>query len=148
MFNLSAGTFSASIAAAGPSLRSTRLARMARCNSSSVGTACLLSGRREKRTSVGGLAEQHIEGRHVGVPLDQGWNRTEPCERLAVQRPHLGDDVRAVIVDTQGAAIGERPHTVTCKVDFPDCRRWQRGQIGGCIPAMVMGTDIDVVHVA
>src|SRR5229473_2171441 len=148
MFNLSAGTFCASIAAAGSSLRSTRLARMARCNSSSVGTACLLCSRREKSAGVVGLAEQHIESRHVGIPLDQGWDRTEPCERLAVQRPDLGDDVRAVIVDTQGAAVRERPHAVTGKVDFPDCRRWQRGQIGGCIPAMVMGTDIDVVHVA
>src|SRR5258707_12854530 len=109
MFNRSAGTFSASIAAAGPSLRSTRLARMARCNSSSVGTACLLCGRREKRAGVVGLAKQHIEGRHVGVPLDQGWDRTEPCERLAVQRPDLVDDGRPVIVDTQGAAVREQP---------------------------------------
>src|SRR5713101_8287495 len=125
MFNLSAGTFSASIAAAGPSLRSTRLARMARCNSSSVGTACLLFGRCQKRAGMVGLAEQHVEGRHVGVPLDQGWNRTEPCERFPIQRPYLGDDVRAVIVDAQGAAAGKRPHTVAGEMDFPDRRRRQ-----------------------
>src|SRR5712671_5944421 len=112
MFNLSAGTFSASIAAAGPSLRSTRLARMARCTSSSVGTACLLFGLREQCAGMVGLAEQHVEGRHVGVPLDQGWSWTEPCERFPVQRPYLGDDVRAVIVDTQGAAAGKWSHTV------------------------------------
>src|SRR5712671_5085627 len=148
MLNLSAGTFSASIAAAGSSLRSSRLARMARCNSSSVGTARLLFGRCQKRAGVVGLAEQYVEGRHVGVPLDQGWNRTEPCERFPVQRPYLGDDVRAMIVDAQRAAVGERSHAVAGEMDFPNRRRWQRGQIGGRVPAMVMGADIDVVHVA
>src|SRR5579883_2524964 len=119
MFNLSAGTLSASIAAAGPSLRSRRLARMARCSSSSVGTVRLLSGRRQKRTGAVGLAQQHVEGRHVGVPLDQCWHRTEPCERFPVERPYFGDDMRAVIVDAQAAAVRERPHAVTGEVDLP-----------------------------
>src|SRR6266851_5742847 len=98
MLSRSAGTFSASIAAAAPSSRSIRLARIARCSSSSVGIACLLFGPREQRAGKVRLAEQHVEGRHVVVPFDQRRNRTEPRERFPVQRPYFGNDPRAVIV--------------------------------------------------
>src|SRR6516164_11560994 len=104
MFNRSAGTFAASIATAAPSSRSTRLARMARCTSSSVGTADLLFGLREERAGMVRLAGQHIEGRHVGVPFDQRRDRTEPCERVPIECPYVGNDPRGVVVDAQGAA--------------------------------------------
>src|SRR5215467_6212689 len=109
MFSRSEGTFSASIAAAAPSSRSTRLARMARCNSSSVGISRLRRvGQCQKRTGMVRLTEQHIERRHVGVPLDQSWHRTEAFERFSVQCPYFRDNPRAVIVDAQGAAVAER----------------------------------------
>src|SRR5215467_732744 len=147
MFSRSGGTFSASIAAAAPSSRSTRLARMARCNSSNVGTARLPLSQCQKRTGMVGLAEQYVERRHVGVPFDQGRNRTEPAERFPIQCPYLRDDPRAVIVDAQGAAVVERSHAVAGEMDFPDSRGRQCGQIGRCVPAMIMRTDVDVVDV-
>src|SRR5262249_4376067 len=120
MFSRSVGTFSASIAAAAPSSRSTRLARMAGFNSSNVGNPHLPPSQCQKRSGMVRLAEQHVERRHVGVPFDQGRNRTEPAERFAIQRPYLRDDPRAVIVDAQSAAVVERSHAVAGEMDFPD----------------------------
>src|SRR5437879_122712 len=55
---------------------------------------------------------------------------------------------RAVIVDAQGAALGQLAHAVAGEMNFPDRRRRQRGEIRRSIPAMIVGADIDVVHVA
>src|SRR5215475_12199620 len=120
MFSRSGETLSASIAAAALSSRSIRLVRMARCSSSSVGTARLLFCQSEKRTGMLRLAEQHVERRHVVVPFDQRRHRTEPCERLPVQRPDLRNYARAMIIDTQGTAVVKRPHAVAGKMDLPN----------------------------
>src|SRR5262245_10838095 len=87
----------------------TRLRHMACCSSSSVGMGGLAFCVGHERAGTGRLLEQNAERRNIIVPFDQGWNRTEARERLPIERPHLLDDARAMIVDAQDRAVGERP---------------------------------------
>src|SRR5437868_8612519 len=108
MLTRSAGTkASAIIAAAAGSPSSSRRRRTACWTSSSVSTVVLIICGRDQCVGVAGFADQHIERRHIGVPLDQGGYRAEPAQRFGVQRPNIVDDTRTVIVDPQGAAVGE-----------------------------------------
>src|SRR6266568_8789303 len=121
---------------------------MAYCSSSSVGMRDLASCLRDEGVGTGGLPEQNVEGRNVVVPFDEGRNRTEARERLAIKRPHILADARRVVVDAQDAAVWKRPDGVTRKMDLPDDRRRQRGKIRRRVPTVVAGADIDVVDVA
>src|SRR6516225_8683040 len=122
MLSRSAPTPSGSMAAAAASSRSTRLARMARCTSSSVGMGSLPfgggrggGGRRARRgfgherAGMRRLTDEHVERWDVVVPFDERWNRTELRQRDAIERPYFGNHPRGMIVDPHRAAIGKRP---------------------------------------
>src|SRR5258708_2770594 len=94
-------TSSASSADTASSSCRTRLRRMAYCSSSSVGMRGLVVCAGNEAIGTSRLLEENVERRHVVVPLDQGRERTEPGQRVPVERPHLLDDARAVIVDAQ-----------------------------------------------
>src|SRR6516162_7399252 len=75
--------------------------------SSSVGTAHPVACGVDQCIGVAGFFEQNVERRNVVVPFDQGWHWTEPPQRRLVERPHLADDARSVVVDPQTTAIGQ-----------------------------------------
>src|SRR5512143_3251127 len=68
----------------------------AACSSRSEGMALL-------RHTFGdrGLLQQHREGGNVSVPFDEGRNRSEALDRLAVEIPHGGRYALAMGVDEQ-----------------------------------------------
>src|SRR5262245_31429071 len=109
---------------------STMLARMARCNSSSVGMLRLTFGNGDKASRQPRFLEQLFKRRDIVVPFDQGRDSAKYRERLLIQRPHLWDDRGAMIVDAQRSAIGKLADGVTGEVDFPDCSGWQPREVG------------------
>ena len=56
--------------------------RISVCTSSSVGTAGLIDCDRYQRIGLACFTDQHLERRHISVPFDQGWHRTETAQRL------------------------------------------------------------------
>src|SRR5215472_5131475 len=116
--------------------------------SSSVGIDDLLPGAVEQRRGARGLVDEDRESRQVGVPFDQGGNRAKSRQRLGIEFPDLGDDARAVIIDAQRAAALELPDAVAGEVELADRGRRQGGEVSRRIPAVVAGTDIDIVDVA
>src|SRR6266511_4612144 len=91
----------------------------------------------EQRLGMSRLVEQHFEWRHVVVPLDQRRTRTEPGERFLVERPHVGGNARAVIIDSQRESILELMHRVASQMNLADGLDRQRSEIGGGVPAVV-----------
>src|SRR5215813_7936503 len=78
--------------------------RMAVWISSSIGTTDPIASNVDQRVRVARFIDQNIERRHVLVPFDQGRHRPEPAQTFLVERPHLVDHARAVIVNTQRGA--------------------------------------------
>src|SRR6516225_5946707 len=149
MLKRSAGTsVSARIITPAGSASSTNRWRIAVWTSCSVSTASLIAGSRDQRVGVARFGDQDIERRDIGVPFDQGRDRAEPAQSLPIKRPHLADHTRAMIVDPQGAAIGQLAHAVAGQMNFAD-RGWrQRGNIDRRVPAVIVRTDKNVVDVA
>src|SRR5262249_58889897 len=95
------------------SLLSSKPRRIAVWISSSVGTADPIACGVNQRVGMARFFDQHIERRHVLVPLDQSWHLAEPAQRFLVERPHFADYARGVVVDPQSAAISELARAVT-----------------------------------
>src|SRR5260370_20959009 len=135
--------------AAGASSPAMTLRPTARWISSSVGIGEFLPGAVEQHRGARRLVDEDGKGRQVGVPLDQSGNRAKSRKRLGVERPDLGDDARAVIVDAQHAAAFELPNAVAGEVDLTDRGRRQGGEVHRGAPAVVAGaavTFIDLAH--
>src|SRR5579875_3048393 len=127
---------------------STRLWKTARWSSSKLGIGGRLPGAVKEPRGALGLIEQDLEFRQIGIPFDQARDRAEPRQRLGVERPDLGIDARAVVVDTQPQTPFDLLHAVPREMDLADRRAWQRCEIGARIPAVLAGADVDVVDVA
>src|SRR6516162_1338260 len=105
---------------------SSKLRRMAVWISSSVGTADLIACNTHQHVGMVRFFDQDIERWNVLVPFDQGRHRAEPAQCPLVERPHLADHARGVVIDPQSAAIGKLPNAVAGKMDFTDRIRRQR----------------------
>src|SRR5664279_3065124 len=77
----------------------TAAAEKARCNSCSDGIAALQDGLCLRR-----LAEQDLERRDIGVPLDQRRPGAEASDRVPIKRPYRRSDPGAVGIDQAGTA--------------------------------------------
>src|SRR5574337_910519 len=97
-----------------------RLRRISRWISARAGMAWLHRGvdrhPADRLLRDRGLAEEHVEWRHVRVPLDQRRPRTETRESLSVERPHGFANPRAVIVDAKRSTVREPVYRVACEV--------------------------------
>src|SRR5260370_36032788 len=89
--------------AAGAASPSMTLRPTARWISSSVGIGEFLPGAVEPHCGARRLVDEDGKGRQVGGPLDQRGNRAKSRKGLGVERPDLGDDARALVVDAQPA---------------------------------------------
>src|SRR6185437_14025378 len=127
---------------------STMLARMARCNSSSVGMRSLMFDGSDQICSSSRFIKQRFERRDIVVPFDQSRNRPESRERFPIERPHLRNYAGAMVVDAQRSAIGKLADGVTGKMNFSDRSGWQPGEIGCCIPTVILATNVDIVDIA
>src|SRR5579875_1414436 len=127
---------------------STRLWKTARWSSSKLGIGGRLPGAVKEPRGALGLIEQDLEFRQIGIPFDQARDRAEPRQRLGVERPDLGNDARAVVVDTQPQTPSDLWHAGPREMDLAERRAWQRCEIGARIPAVIAGADVDVVDVA
>src|SRR5215831_14718365 len=94
------------------------------------------------------FAEQDLERRHVGIPLDQGRNGAEALERLPIEQPNGWRHARAVVVDAQHFATFELAHGVPGEMDLADRASAQGGEISARVPAVIAGAHVDVVDVA
>src|SRR6516165_5777982 len=148
MLTRSAGiSTSASSAAATGLESSSNPARIADWNSRSDSTAKLVFSV-DQGVGMARLRQQHLKRRYIVVPFDQRRDRTEAAQRFRVERPHLVGHARGVIVDPQAAAVGELAHAMAGEVDLADCLARQRCHIGRGVPAVILGTDKNVVDVA
>src|SRR6516225_2601369 len=138
MLSRSAGTSaSSSNAAAAIVVSSSKWRRIAVCSSSSVGTAGLVACSKNQSVGVMSLSYQHVERRHVGVPFDQGRDRAEAAQRFRVERPHVIDHARAVIVNPQRASVRKFAEAVAGEMNLPDRQGGQMSNIGGGIPSVI-----------
>src|SRR5438132_11243975 len=117
----------------------------ARCSSSSAGKLLLPF---QNALGVRRLLEQHGKRRYLSVPFDQRRARPEERDRLGIQRPHLGRDARAVIVDADRAAVFELAHTMSREMELAKRLRRQRAQVGDGVEAVIARAHVNVVDVA
>src|SRR5260370_18295374 len=106
--------------------------------------ACSVCARDKGRSMVGFL-KQDVQRRHVVVPLNQSGDSTETRNCVPVERPDFLADARGVIVDAQGASVGEGFDTVSGQMDFADGLAVQGGDLSRGISAVVVGADAYVV---
>ena len=101
------------------------------------------------------LAQQYIQRRDVGVPLDERWYRPEALQRIAVELPDFRADGAAMVVDHNSAMLVayqlvpsqmDLCHHAGCDLVQPGAAMRQR--IGHAATQNgIAGVDVDVVHV-
>ena len=94
------------------------------------------------------LVQQYVERRNVGVPFDQGRHCSKALQRARIQGPDGGSNARAVVIDAQHLVPSMSPNGCARQMDLADCVGRQRIEVSRCVPAVIAGTDVDVVDVA
>src|SRR5712691_2648957 len=90
------------------------------------------------------FADENLQRRNSVVPFDQGRDRSEARDRLAVERPYGRIDGGAVIVDANADPFRQRSEGVAGEMDLADRRDRERGQILRRVPAVVRRAHEDV----
>src|SRR5215469_11192083 len=100
MLSRSAGaSASPRVAATVASSSPTKSRRMALWISISVDTTDPIACDVDQLVCMARFFHQHTERRHVLVPFNQGRHRAKPAQRFLVERPHLADYTRAMIIN-------------------------------------------------
>lgn len=80
--------------------------------------ACALSRKtRQVFGSDGGLIQQHVERRHIGVPFREAGHRPKPLQSVPIKAPHIWPHAAAVVIDGDDDVVRLG---ITDQLDFTD----------------------------
>src|SRR3954463_10961865 len=93
------------------------------------------------------LGQQHFKGWHIIVPLDEGWDRTCPAQRMVEELPDNHGNRRSVRIDEETITFVVDVLGKARQMNLFDTVRWKSVQVSDRVIGVVDRGDEDIVDV-